>query len=82
VQGSAYDVSGSAGERTVYELPLAGSGTGAPEAAKPGAAPTFSEGLLVRSALWFCRLRWIVVVILVAFGLLDLFPTHCCRASA
>jgi len=75
VQGSAYDVSRSAGERTVYELPLAGSGTGAPEAAKPGAAPYLSEGLLVRSALWFCSLRWIVVVILVAFGFLDLFPT-------
>jgi len=36
----------------------------------------FPVSLLLRSAVWFCRLRWIaVVVVLLVFGILGLFPT-------
>lgn len=56
----------------VYELPL------------PQETPVVSESkdmeihlpasLLVRNALWFCRVRWLVIVTLVCYGLLGLFP--------
>jgi signal transduction histidine kinase len=32
------------------------------------------QGLLLRSILWFCRLRWLVAAALAAFGVLGLFP--------
>jgi signal transduction histidine kinase len=32
------------------------------------------ESLLVHNTLWFCRLRWLVISILISFGILGLFP--------
>ncbi|MCP4259315.1 MAG: HAMP domain-containing histidine kinase [Planctomycetes bacterium] len=32
------------------------------------------ESLLVRNALWFCRVRWLVIATLICYGLLGLFP--------
>jgi len=32
------------------------------------------ESLLVQNALWFCRLRWLSVAILVSYGISGLFP--------
>ncbi len=34
---------------------------------------TLPESLLVRNALWFCRVRWLVIVTLVCYGVLGLF---------
>ena len=60
--------------KSSYELPLAGDGR--PEERVRGrATPYLSESLLLRSAVWFCRLRWIAVVVLLVFGILGLFPT-------
>jgi signal transduction histidine kinase len=36
-------------------------------------AGAFGEKLLLQNVLWFCRLRWVAVGILVAFGILGLF---------
>jgi len=60
--------------RPQYELPLPPSGrfpAGAPEHLAAAALP---ESLLVRSVLWFCRLRWVVAGFLAAFGAVGLFP--------
>jgi len=32
------------------------------------------ESLLVRNALWFCQVRWLVIATLVSYGILGLFP--------
>ena len=36
--------------------------------------PSFPAQFLVKNILWFCTLRWVVVFILLAFGLLGLVP--------
>ncbi len=56
----------------VYELPL-------PQELPVGVEITGSERslpepLLIRNALWFCRVRWLVIATLVCYGVLGLFP--------
>jgi signal transduction histidine kinase len=57
-----------------YELVLLETDQLAPESAKEAASKSFPAHLLAENALWFCRLRWIVVGIFVAFGLTGSFP--------
>ncbi|MFW6163060.1 MAG: hypothetical protein ACODAJ_09845, partial [Planctomycetota bacterium] len=38
------------------------------------AAAHLPDSLLIRNVVWFCRLRWLVVALLVAFGALSLAP--------
>lgn len=59
-------------ETAAYELPLsrelsAETMTGASQRLPP-------QELLAQNVSWFCQLRWLVVAILVSYGLLGLFP--------
>ena len=57
----------------VYELlPPTAEPAEAQAAAQPAAS--LPAPLLLRNVLWFCRLRWAVVAILIAFGVLGFFP--------
>jgi len=55
-----------------YELPLP------PElpadAEVKGSERPLPESLLVQNALWFCRVRWLVIATLVSYGTLGLYP--------
>ena len=56
----------------VYELPLPQE---LPvDAENKDSARSLPESLLVRNALWFCRIRWLVIATLVCYGVLGLFP--------
>lgn len=39
-----------------------------------GSERSLPESLLIRNALWFCRVRWLVIVTLACYGVLGLFP--------
>lgn len=39
-----------------------------------GLESSLPESLLVRNALWFCRVRWLVIATLISYGVLGLFP--------
>ncbi len=59
-----------------------------PERASPTAGPQqgtpasdVHEDILLRNALWFCRLRWLVIGQFAAFGLLGLAPGLLSRAG-
>jgi signal transduction histidine kinase len=55
-----------------YELPLPQE---LPvDAEIKGPEKPLPEPLLVQNAIWFCRLRWLVIAILVSYGTLGLFP--------
>jgi signal transduction histidine kinase len=78
--GAAFAVSTRDGQMTtavatplaVYELPPA---VGQPIAAEtPVGRSSLAQALLLKNAQWFCGLRWIVVAMLAAFGILGLFP--------
>jgi signal transduction histidine kinase len=57
---------------SVYELPLP---QGPPADAEiKGSERPLPEPLLVQNALWFCRLRWLVIATFVSYGTLGLFP--------
>jgi signal transduction histidine kinase len=65
-------VSDESSQPVVYELPL-------PQELPIDTEIKGSEGplpefLLVRNALWFCRIRWLVIATLVCYGVLGLFP--------
>lgn len=57
-------------ERARYVLPLPDKVQQAARARTRVEAPYLSEAVLRRNILWFCRLRWIVIVILATFGTL------------
>ena len=59
-------------QTATYELPLsrersAETGTGASQRPPP-------QELLAQNVSWFCQLRWLVIAILVSYGILGLFP--------
>lgn len=56
----------------VYELPLPQELS--VEAEIKGSERSLPESLLMRNALWFCRVRWLVIATLVCYGVLGLFP--------
>jgi signal transduction histidine kinase len=39
-----------------------------------GSERSLPESLLMRNALWFCRIRWLVIATLVCYGVLGLYP--------
>ena len=61
-----------------YDLPLPADGHGLSAGGRAAAAPKAAsahlpDSLLVRNAIWFCHLRWIVVALLALFGVLGQF---------
>jgi len=63
----------STSEPGTYEL-AAGSAVGLSGRDGPVASRGLPEALLVRNALWFCRRRWVIIGILLAFGGLSYVP--------
>ena len=56
----------------VYELPLPQE---LPvDAEIKGEGKSLPKSFLIRNALWFCRVRWLVIVTLICYGVLGLFP--------
>ena len=55
-------------ESSRYELPLAPAGGKAEEQTHSAEGTAVSEESLAANALWFCRLRWIIIAMLAAFG--------------
>ncbi|NQT19287.1 MAG: HAMP domain-containing histidine kinase [Planctomycetes bacterium] len=58
----------------IYELGPSASGPLLPDSEQKRNAGSLPGPLIVENELWFCRLRWIAIAILVAFGLLGLAP--------
>lgn len=58
----------------VYELGAPADGPLPPDSSRAANAGSLPGPLIVKNELWFCRLRWIAIAILVAFGLLGLAP--------
>jgi len=55
-----------------YELPLETNRPSPSATAEHGLSDSLPEGLLAENARWFCRLRWLVVALLVLFGVMGL----------
>ena len=64
-----------------YTLPFQDTPLAAAVAAPRALSPEFPEGLLTRNALWFRRLRWLVIGSFAAFGLLGCVPGLLPRAG-
>ncbi len=58
----------------VYDLPLESDNFFRQEGTTKKAFAPLPIHLLVKYALWFCRFRWVVVIILGSFGLFGFFP--------
>ncbi|NIA22345.1 MAG: hypothetical protein GWP05_10370 [Anaerolineaceae bacterium] len=58
---------------TTYQLPLP-SGENDSQGSSGRIADSLPENILIQNLLWFCRLRWLVVVIFVVIGTTDFFP--------
>jgi len=71
--------SSDAAIKAVYELPLDGKGTPAHRAAD--GRENLPGPFLLANVRWFCRLRWLVVGIMGAFGVLGLFPALMLRVG-
>ena len=59
-----------------YELPLReeSTATGQGERTVTGdSGRSLPESLLIRNVLWFCRIRWIIIAILMGYGILGRF---------
>ena len=56
-----------------YELLISPKATVAADTVTGGATQSLPESILARNVLWFCRLRWIAVAILLTFGILGRF---------
>ncbi|MCP4609108.1 MAG: hypothetical protein GY845_10395 [Planctomycetes bacterium] len=64
--------SGESIQPAVYELPLQQE---LPvDAEVEGEGKSLPKSFLIRNALWFCRVRWLVIVTLICYGVLGLFP--------
>jgi len=59
---------------TAYTLSFEQKPPARPDASAARVSPELPEGILLRNALWFCRLRWLVITLFTAFGLLGLVP--------
>jgi len=55
-----------------YELPLETDRPTPSTATDQGLSDSLPEGLLVENARWFCRLRWIIIALLILFGVMGL----------
>jgi len=58
-----------------YELPIQGGSRGVVgvQEVSGGRETSLPESLLIRNVLWFCRLRWFIIGILMAFGIVGMF---------
>jgi len=65
-------VSEHSSDVATYELPLPQKQPANIET--KGAERPLPESLLVQNVSWFCRFRWLVIAILLAYGALGLFP--------
>ena len=61
-------------QTAIYDLPPVADGELAARDAETTGGASLSEQLLVENVVWFCRLRWGVIAILSALGVLSLFP--------
>jgi two-component system phosphate regulon sensor histidine kinase PhoR len=59
-------------QTAIYELPLPQEPPVDTEIR--GLERPLPEPMLVQNALWFCRFRWLVISIIVSYGILGLFP--------
>ncbi len=59
---------------TRYQLPLTPTGGQAQEPPVGARGALVSEEAFATNTIWFCRLRWIIIAILVGFGGLTMFP--------
>jgi len=57
-------------QTATYKLPFSQNDCSATHSAIKGTGSSLSEAFLIRNIYWFCYLRWIVVVILILFGIL------------
>lgn len=56
----------------IYELPLSGVESSAPKPMGKGSTESLPETLLIGNVLWFIRLRWVAISLLMVFGILGL----------
>lgn len=61
-----------AGARTSYELPPCDDGAPVSVSFPYASDNGLSRALLTENVLWFCRLRWIAIALLILFGLLGM----------
>ena len=64
---------------SAFELPRRDPDRDSATAVKTPRFATLPDALLARNVAWFCRLRWIVILVLAAFGALGFFPALCAR---
>lgn len=62
------------GQNAVYELPLPPARPFIPTEGDQGSAQPVLESILLKNALWYCRLRWIIVGIFAATGIFTFLP--------
>ncbi len=65
-------VSDKSVQAAVYELPLPLEPAAGAEI--KGVERPLPEFLLVQNILWFCRVRWLIIIALALYGILGLFP--------
>jgi len=68
-----WEMAGISEKAGVYELPLSHDDLRPPLAQKKENSTYFPLPLVIANARWFCRLRWVVIVILAAYGTLGFF---------
>ena len=66
-------VSDESVQPAVYELPLPRETSTGAEI--KGSERPLPESLLIRNILWFCRVRWLIIIALALYGILGLFPS-------
>jgi two-component system phosphate regulon sensor histidine kinase PhoR len=54
--------------RFTYDLPLSAAEPSVPASVSEGTAASLREALLIGNLLWFVRLRWVAISVLVTFG--------------
>jgi signal transduction histidine kinase len=65
-------VSDQSVQPAVYELPLPPEISTSAEI--KGVKRLLPESLLIQNVLWFCRVRWLIIIALAFYGILGLFP--------
>ncbi|OGV73540.1 MAG: hypothetical protein A3K19_32260 [Lentisphaerae bacterium RIFOXYB12_FULL_65_16] len=61
-------------QANTYELPLPSQTPDGLEGESRAVIGSLPDALLMRNVVWFCRLRWHVVILLTAFGLAGMVP--------
>jgi signal transduction histidine kinase len=58
---------------STYELPLLPAESRTVQSAPQVRGDSLPEAILAKNAMWFCRLRWVIIGILVVFGVVAFF---------